>query len=375
VALAAPLLEPWDRGQPGPPLPAPSVAVPVRVNGALLGVLVAYTLGCPVSAEDLAALRAYAALAVPLAASLSAEEEAGRSRLERLSEIARAVVSGGDARTLLREVCLKTARLCDADRCAVFLWNAATGEVTPATSQMDRHPVEPGAWERFKRMGRRRRIDGLPHAGDGWLRGHPPAAAGRQRRTDHRRDRLTVGIHPRSTILMKSFAAALTVLALFLVPAVHAADQPWSALSFLIGDWDGSGSGQPGQGAGSFSFTPDLQNQVLVRRSHSEYPAASGRPATVHVDLTVVYDPASPQASYFDNEGHVIHYAVTVDPAAHTAVFTSDGSAPGPGFRLTYKQTAADQLKVTFEISPTGKAADFKTYLDGTATRRPATHS
>jgi hypothetical protein len=172
---------------------------------------------------------------------------------------------------------------------------------------------------------------------------------------------------------MKLKMLAVFVLAsLFLTPAAHAADQPWSALSFLIGDWDGSGSGQPGQGAGSFSFTPDLQNQVLVRRSHSEYPAASGRPATIHDDLMVVYAPASPQASYFDNEGHVIHYGVTVDPAAHTATFTSDGPAPAPGFRLTYKQTAADQLRVTFEISPTGKAADFKTYLDGTVTRRHA---
>jgi hypothetical protein len=71
--------------------------------------------------------------------------------------------------------------------------------------------------------------------------------------------------------------------------------------------------------------------------------------------------------------GHVIHYRmITTDPAAHTAVFTSADPAPSPGFRLTYKQLAADQLQVTFEISPTGKAADFKTYLDGKVTRRQA---
>ena len=48
------------------------------------------------------------------------------------------------------------AHLCAADRCAVFLWNAVTGEITPATSQMVRDQVAPEAWEQFKRMGRRR---------------------------------------------------------------------------------------------------------------------------------------------------------------------------------------------------------------------------
>ncbi|HSS52712.1 MAG TPA: GAF domain-containing protein, partial [Thermoanaerobaculia bacterium] len=143
VDLVVPLLEPWDRGGLGAPQPAPSVALPVRVHGAVLGALVAHTAGAPLSGEDLATLQAYAALAAPLIAALGEESTAGRSRLDRLSEIARVVGSGGDARTLLKEVCRTTARLCSADRCAVFLWNATTGEVTPATSQMVRHHVEP----------------------------------------------------------------------------------------------------------------------------------------------------------------------------------------------------------------------------------------
>jgi signal transduction histidine kinase len=117
---------------------------------------VAHPAGGPFSGEDLTTLRAYAALAAPLIVSLGEEEGAGRSRLESLSEIARIVGAGGSTRLLLREVCIKMAHLCEADRCAIFLWNAATGEITPATSQMVRHQVEPGAWEQFKRMGRRR---------------------------------------------------------------------------------------------------------------------------------------------------------------------------------------------------------------------------
>ena|GEM_PF-3571610 len=156
IGLVTPLLEPWDRGGPGAPQPAPTVALPVRVHGAVQGALVAHTAGEPLSGEDLATLQAYAALAAPLVAALGEDGAAGRSRLDRLSEIARVVGSGGDSRTLLREVCRTTARLCAADRCAVFLWNEATGEVIPATSQMVRHHFEPEDWERFKRMGRRR---------------------------------------------------------------------------------------------------------------------------------------------------------------------------------------------------------------------------
>lgn len=56
-----------------------------------------------------------------------------------------------------------------------------------------------------------------------------------------------------------------------------------------MGSWTGTGNGDPGKGAGGFSLKPDLQGSVLVRKSHSEYPATQGRPATVHDDLMIVY--------------------------------------------------------------------------------------
>ena len=64
----------------------------------------------------------------------------------------------------------------------------------------------------------------------------------------------------------------------------------------------------------------------------------------------------------------MIHYAVTTDPAAHTATFLTD--AASPAFRLTYTQLAPDQVRVTFEISTTGKATDFKPYVAGVVTRQ-----
>jgi hypothetical protein len=161
-------------------------------------------------------------------------------------------------------------------------------------------------------------------------------------------------------------------------PATGGGFDALSGLSFLVGDWEGKGGGSPGQAAGAFSFSRDLQQRVLVRRSHAEYPAAQGRPAIVHDDLMVVYAPGeagTPQAIYFDNEGHVIQYRVELDGAAvpaerRSATFISD-AAPGiPRYRLTYRMTGADTVDIKFEIAPPDSPNAFATYLTASAHRK-----
>src|SRR5689334_18745322 len=51
----------------------------------------------------------------------------------------------------------------------------------------------------------------------------------------------------------------------------------WDRWQFLIGDWVGEGGGEPGQGAGAFSFRLDLEGRVLVRKNRSDYPEAKDR--------------------------------------------------------------------------------------------------
>lgn len=80
----------------------------------------------------------------------------------------------------------------------------------------------------------------------------------------------------------------------------------WDKWDWLIGDWIGEGTGQPGQGGGTFSFKPDLDKKILVRKSHSEYPATENKPQVIHNDLMIVYldNTGNPsKAIYFDNEG------------------------------------------------------------------------
>ncbi len=136
---------------------------------------------------------------------------------------------------------------------------------------------------------------------------------------------------------------------------------------FLAGDWVGASDGKPGSPSGAASFRFELDGKVLVRRSHADYPAASGRPAAHHEDLLTVFaESGQLKAFYVDNEGHVIRYLAAAVPGG--VAFTSEG-APGPKFRLTYLQKAADTVTVRFEIAPPSAPNAFKTYLEA-VTRR-----
>jgi hypothetical protein len=155
---------------------------------------------------------------------------------------------------------------------------------------------------------------------------------------------------------------------LCLLATGFAAAPDWGPAGFLIGHWTGEGSGQPGAGTGAFSFTPDLQGKVLLRRSFAEYPADGGKPALRHDDLMVVYHGEAAgelRAIYFDNEDHVIRYSGTASAGA--VVFVSDGKPGEARYRLTYTFTGQDTLKLQFEVAAPGK--DFVRYLEAGARR------
>ncbi|MFI5133421.1 MAG: hypothetical protein ACHQEB_03745 [Chitinophagales bacterium] len=143
----------------------------------------------------------------------------------------------------------------------------------------------------------------------------------------------------------------------------------WDKCKWLIGDWVGEGSGQPGQGQGWFSLKEDLSGKVLVRKNHSEYPAANGKPAIIHDDLMIVYTDFSgnpSKAIYFDNEGHTINYSISY--TANTITFLSDKTPNVPVFRLTYTSIDNDNVDIKFEMSQDGEK--FMTYTDGKCKRK-----
>lgn len=148
----------------------------------------------------------------------------------------------------------------------------------------------------------------------------------------------------------------------------------WDAFRFLLGEWVGEGAGAPGEATGSFSFSFDLEGKILIRRNRADYRATKDKPAYSHTDLMVIYqEPEGARAIYFDNEGHVIHYVVSLSQEQTTITFLSDPSPTSPRFRFTYNKVKNDRMTFQFDVAPPGKPDAFSRYLGGPLRRKPAT--
>ena len=145
--------------------------------------------------------------------------------------------------------------------------------------------------------------------------------------------------------------------------------QDWTAVEKMKGEWVGAGSGDPGDGAGSFTFLPEMQGKVYVRKNHADYPATKDRPAFRHEDFMTVYQEGNAvKADYVDNEGHVIHYTVTA--SGENIDFVSKADAKGPRYRLRYQFNGAGKMKLSFDIAPPGNPDQFKNYIEAELRRK-----
>jgi hypothetical protein len=154
----------------------------------------------------------------------------------------------------------------------------------------------------------------------------------------------------------------------FLTTCLGQQTSTWNKWNWLMGEWKGEGSGQPGQGGGTFTFKPDLDKKIIIRKSHSEYPATGNKPEVIHDDLMIVYSDSAGNASkaiYFDNEGHTINYSITY---SERSIILTSGKIPGvPVFRLTYVLLDTDMINTKFEMSQDGEK--FMTYIEGKSKR------
>ena len=168
---------------------------------------------------------------------------------------------------------------------------------------------------------------------------------------------------------MTTFAALPLVLLAAAPPAAAPPADPWASLRFLVGTWKAvEGEGKPGTSTGGgFTFAIELDGNVAVRRGRSEFAPRTGETkGTTHADLTVLYPKGNGlRADYWDDEGHVIRYAVRNE--AGTVIFESEAGAPGPRFRLVYARRGADEVEISFSIAPPGQP--FQPYVTGLARR------
>jgi hypothetical protein len=157
----------------------------------------------------------------------------------------------------------------------------------------------------------------------------------------------------------------LTIVVILFIPMICSGqqDNTWDKWDYLIGEWNGEGSGIPGEGTGTFTFSYDLDKKIIVRRSHSDYSAGDFKRRTIIDDLMIIYtsDNIPEKAAYFDSEGHSINYKITYP--ANSILFTSDSSSQAPVFRLTYYKIDNEQIKTRFEMSRDG--INFTTYVEG----------
>lgn len=156
-----------------------------------------------------------------------------------------------------------------------------------------------------------------------------------------------------------------TILGMSFLLAVHAQNEPGlEQWQWLLGKWEGEGSGKPGQGKGYFSFEYILNNKVIERKSHSEYPSQDKSSLLIHDDLMLIYPDSSGspcKAIYFDNEGHVINYMIGYSD--QSIIFVSEKRSQSPVFRLTYTKLNDGMLNTKFEFSQDG--GHFSTYIEG----------
>jgi len=152
-----------------------------------------------------------------------------------------------------------------------------------------------------------------------------------------------------------------------LAQAPAPASQPWTPLQFLVGTWEGVGSGAPGEGRGGCTFAFELNQKILVRKNWAEYAPKPGEAQGVsHQDLMIIYaEPGESRlkAIYFDMESHIIHYVLQTPAQPNRAVFESEPGTKGPHFRLSYEMNADGRVLNIFSMAMPGQ--DFKEYTRG----------
>jgi hypothetical protein len=172
-----------------------------------------------------------------------------------------------------------------------------------------------------------------------------------------------------STSLILSCAVGLYAQALF---AAEPAADPWQSVQFLLGSWQAKteGGSAKATGSGIYTFRRELGNHILARYSGAKGCKGPADFNCEHGDLLFVYQDGRGQplkAIYFDNEGHVIHYDVSVT-APETVTFLSEASGAGPQFRLTYVLAGA-VMSGKFQMRMPGQTG-FKSYLEWSGTKQ-----
>jgi hypothetical protein len=168
----------------------------------------------------------------------------------------------------------------------------------------------------------------------------------------------------------------MTTLTCLVVPIAAGKSQPpgraedaWGALRFLLGSWDASSSGQPGNGSGSREYRLALGDKFIEVRNRTVYPPQDKNPkGEVHEDVGYISFDRNRKIfvlRQFHGEGFVNTYTAPPPSGRDPVVFTTESIENIPsGWRAreTYRVVSDDERLEIFELAEPGK--DFTTYSE-----------
>ncbi len=176
---------------------------------------------------------------------------------------------------------------------------------------------------------------------------------------------------------MKVFLLAVVIL--ITAGAVKAQTKPdvWEPFRSFVGDWKGSGGGEPGTGEYTRSYRFVLNGKFLEVRNKSVYPKQPKNPnGETHEDVGYISYDRSRKVfvlRQFHTEGFVNQYRLeSISADGKTIVFVSESIENLPaGFRAreSYKVAGANEFTETFEIAEPNK--EFSGYSMVTLKRTP----
>jgi hypothetical protein len=160
------------------------------------------------------------------------------------------------------------------------------------------------------------------------------------------------------------------VIALAIASPATAQTAPLPGISFLVGEWTGTGKSEGDTtDIGKSSIQPVVGGNALLRRDHTDVADKSGKVVESFDQIMLIYpEGGTLHADYLDGT-HVIHYtSATVQPG-QSVQFLSAASPVAPVFRLTYTKVGDTMLGIKFEMQPPGAPA-FQTIAEGSVTRK-----
>ena len=150
----------------------------------------------------------------------------------------------------------------------------------------------------------------------------------------------------------------------------------WKPLRFFVGNWEGTGKGEPGESKVEREYKFILNGKFLQSTHKSIYaPQAKNPKGETHEDLGIFsYDKSRKQFVFrqFHLEGFVNGYVLTnISEDGKTLVFTTESIENIPaGWRAkeTYKILNDHEFTETFELAEPGK--EFQVYSENYFKRR-----